>query len=94
VLEFDTEGNLLKSWGGPDYHPLWPREQTIAVDKKGNVWLSGTQRGESIIKFTGVGKFLWDFGRRPPTVPPGVQATSSSAPDFKTLRNRSTACRS
>ena len=24
VLEFDTAGNLLKSWGGPDHDPGWP----------------------------------------------------------------------
>ena len=26
VLEFDTAGNLLKSWGGPGYVPGWPAE--------------------------------------------------------------------
>src|SRR4029077_5248516 len=24
VLEFDTDGNLLTSWGGPDHNPDWP----------------------------------------------------------------------
>ena len=71
VLEFDTEGNLLNAWGGPDYVPNWPREQTIAVDGEGNVWISGTQRGSSILKFSRDGKLLWDFGRRPPSVPEG-----------------------
>jgi hypothetical protein len=69
VLEFDTEGNLLKAWGGPGYVPNWPREQTIATDKEGNVWISGTGRGDSILKFTSDGKLLWDVGRRPPAVP-------------------------
>jgi hypothetical protein len=25
VLEFDTEGNLIQGWGGPDYTPGWPQ---------------------------------------------------------------------
>ena len=71
VLEFDTEGNLLNAWGGPGYVPNWPREQTIAVDGDGYVWISGTRPGSSILKFTRDGKLLWDFGRRPPPVPEG-----------------------
>jgi hypothetical protein len=85
VLEFDTEGNLLKSWGGPGYHPDWPAagvdrpgagaEHAIVVDREGNVWLSGSRRGDSIQKYTSDGKFLWDFGHRAPRVPAGQQAT-------------------
>ena len=71
VLEFDTDGNLLKAWGGPGYVPGWPGEQTIVTDKQGNVWVSGTGRGDSILKFTADGKLLLDFGHRPPAVPPG-----------------------
>src|SRR2546426_6949829 len=42
VLEFDKDGNLLKSWGGPGHVPDWPAsEHGIYVDKAGNVWLSG-----------------------------------------------------
>ena len=71
VLEFDPEGNLLQGWGGPGYVPGWPGEQTINVDRDGNVWISGTGRGESILKFSRDGKLLKDFGHRPPPVPPG-----------------------
>src|SRR5216684_7989792 len=24
LVEFDTQGNMLKSWGGPEYVPHWP----------------------------------------------------------------------
>jgi hypothetical protein len=42
VLEFDTDGNLLKSWGGPVYVPGWPStKHTIFVDREKNVWLGG-----------------------------------------------------
>ena len=68
VLEFDTSGNLLKGWGGPGYVPGWPNpnEHALLVDKQGNVWLSSAGRGNGIQKFTGDGKFLWDFGHRGP----------------------------
>jgi DNA-binding beta-propeller fold protein YncE len=71
ILEFDTDGNLLKSWGGPGYVPNWPGEQTIKTDRAGNVWISGTGRGDSILKFSSDGTLLWDFGHRPPPVPQG-----------------------
>lgn len=81
VLEFDPEGNLLNAWGGPGYHPGWPgvgvarpgpaAEHAIAVDKEGNVWLTGTGRGDGLQKFTRDGKFLWDFGHRGPRPVPG-----------------------
>ena len=81
VLEFDTEGNLLKGWGGPGYVPGWPAEGNprpgagaehgILVDREGNVWISGSARGDSIQKFTGDGKLLWDFGHRGKRPAPG-----------------------
>jgi len=70
VLEFDADGNVLKAWGDQGYVPGWPgRLQTIGVDRDENVWISGTMPGDSIIKFTKDGKFLWDFDHRGPRVP-------------------------
>jgi hypothetical protein len=70
VLEFDVDGELLRAWGTKDFVPGWPKRlQTIGVDRDLNVYLSGTTPGDSIIKFTKDGKFLWDFGHRGPVVP-------------------------
>src|SRR5438128_1251512 len=79
VLEFDTEGNLLRAWGGPGYHPDWPAagvarpgagaEHNIVVDREGNVWISGSSQGEGIQKYSADGKFLWDFGHPAPRPP-------------------------
>ena len=70
IIEFDAAGNVLRAWGGPDYAPGWPgRLQTLAVDRQGNVWISGTMPGDGIVKFSGDGKLLWDFGHRGPKVP-------------------------
>ena len=41
VLEFDTTGKLLASWGGPSVGYQWPQATGgIAVDAKGNVWIT------------------------------------------------------
>jgi DNA-binding beta-propeller fold protein YncE len=46
VLEFDEEGNLLRSWGGPGQGYDWPlSNHGITVDYKGNVWIGGNGRG-------------------------------------------------
>jgi DNA-binding beta-propeller fold protein YncE len=75
VLEFDTAGTLLGSWGGdaPGYD--WPeREHGIQVDAKGFVWISGNggwpkpspggSTDDMILKFTSGGKFVSQIGRR------------------------------
>ena len=67
VIELDQAGNVVNSWGGPGYHPLWPTNlQTVIPDSKGFVWVAGTAAQDSILKFTRDGKFVWDFGHRPP----------------------------
>jgi DNA-binding beta-propeller fold protein YncE len=41
VLEFDTAGKLLSSFGGPGQGYQWPQAVGgIAVDAKGNVWIA------------------------------------------------------
>ncbi len=67
ILEFDQDGNVLKAWGGKAYAPGWPdRLQSMEVDREGNVWISGTAMGDSVVKFSGDGKLLWDLGHRWP----------------------------
>jgi DNA-binding beta-propeller fold protein YncE len=64
ILEFDTAGNVLKTISGANI-PGWPqRLQSLNVDREGNLWVSGTGAGDSIIKISQEGKLLWDFGHR------------------------------
>jgi DNA-binding beta-propeller fold protein YncE len=74
VLEFDSEGNLLRSWGGPGEGYDWPKsEHGIFVDSAGNVWLAGNEKQDHmILKFTGDGKFLMQIGK------PGAPGGSNS----------------
>jgi len=77
VLEFDTAGKLLSSWGGPPQGGGydWPdREHGIYADEKGFVWIEGnggwpkpTAEGRTddmILKFTSEGKFVRQIGAR------------------------------
>ena len=71
VLEFDLDGNLMRSWGTPASAPegLWPKAvHTIFTDREHNVWLAGAAPGDTLLKFTPDGKFLRDFGNRGPVV--------------------------
>ena len=65
VLEFDPQGNLLSSWGGPGNGYEWPElEHGITVDTRNNVWIAGAAAKDSqILKFTRDGKFLLQIGR-------------------------------
>src|SRR6202166_1969537 len=53
VLEFDADGNLLRSWGGPGEGYEWVgREHGIEVDDQGFVWLGGNADNDNaILKF-------------------------------------------
>ncbi len=67
IIEFDPSGNVVKGWGSKGYVPGWPsRLQSFVVDREGNVWISGTDPGDSIVKLSNDGKLLWDFGHRWP----------------------------
>ena len=73
VLQFDTSGTLLTSWGGPDNGTPWlGREHGIFVDDNDFVWIGGragwpraTTPGVSddmIMKFTMTGEFVMQIG--------------------------------
>jgi hypothetical protein len=75
VLEFDADGKLLASWGGPGEGYEWVgREHGIFVDANDFVWIGGragwpraTTPGNSddmILKFTAAGKFVMQIGHR------------------------------
>src|ERR1700730_11584115 len=66
VLEFDQEGHLVSSWGGPGAGYEWPQlEHGIYVDDQDHVWLGGGgEKDAQILKFTRDGKFLLQIGRQ------------------------------
>src|SRR6267378_2857180 len=39
VIEFDSDGNVVNSWGDPDTVPIW--QHGCYVDYENNVWLTG-----------------------------------------------------
>ncbi|HEX3483472.1 MAG TPA: hypothetical protein VHT51_00335 [Micropepsaceae bacterium] len=83
VLEFDMEGNLLKSWGKHGEVPGWPKsEHTIFTDRAGNVYIAGAQPGDTILKFTADGKFISEFGHRGPAVPTKGQKENNQQTDL------------
>ena len=65
VLEFDTDGTLVQSWGGPGSGYEWPDlEHGIYVDDD-VVWLGGGgEKDSQLLKFTRSGKFLVQIGRK------------------------------
>jgi DNA-binding beta-propeller fold protein YncE len=69
VLEFDADGNLLRSWGGPGEGYEWVgREHGIEVDERGFVWIGGNADNDNaILKFTLEGKFVMQIGKIAPS---------------------------
>ena len=64
ILEFDAEGNLVGSWGGPGPGYDWPTSNHgIVVDHMDNVWIGGNGAGDShVLKFSRSGDFLLQVG--------------------------------
>jgi hypothetical protein len=64
VLEFDADGNLLRSWGGPGEGYQWVgNEHGIEVDDKGFVWITGNGTTDGVVlKFTSDGKYVGQIG--------------------------------
>jgi len=65
VLEFDPDGNLVGSWGGPGEGYDWPASNHgITVDPLDNVWIGGNGAEDAhILKFTRDGRFLAQYGK-------------------------------
>jgi DNA-binding beta-propeller fold protein YncE len=64
ILEFDPEGNLVNSWGGPGDGYDWPSSNHgLTLDHMDNIWIGGNGANDShILKFTRDGRFLAQFG--------------------------------
>ena len=66
VIEFDAEGNVVQTWGGPGAGYDWPQQvHGITVDDaNGRVWITGNgEKDTHILAFTREGKFLRQIGR-------------------------------
>jgi hypothetical protein len=65
VLEFDPDGKVIKSWGGPGAGFDWPEQvHGITIDYKDRVWISGNgSKDAHVVSFTRDGKFLRQIGR-------------------------------
>jgi DNA-binding beta-propeller fold protein YncE len=64
ILVYDSDGTLLRTWGGPGPGYEWPQSNHgIHVDYKGNVWIGGNgEKDAHVLKFTNDGKFLMQVG--------------------------------
>jgi hypothetical protein len=78
ILEFDPEGNLVNSWGGPGEGFTWPTSNHgISIDHKDNVWIGGNGEGDShILKFARDGQLLMQIGV------PGQETNSNATNHF------------
>jgi len=65
VIEFDAEGNVVSSFGGPGEGYDWPTSNHgITVDHMDNIWIGGNDPMDAhILKFTRGGKFLLQLGK-------------------------------
>jgi hypothetical protein len=90
VLEFDVEGNLLRSWGGPGAGYEWVgREHGIEVDPAGFVWIGGNAENDNaILKFTLDGKFVAQIGKIAPSLGSNARRSSASPPRPHSTRTR------
>ena len=78
VLEFDAEGNLLRSWGGPGQGFDWPASNHgLFVDHNGLVWMGGNVGTDRhVLKFTQDGKIVAQYGK------PGPELSSNDTVNF------------
>jgi len=91
VLEFDAEGNLVGSWGGPKAGApyQWPESNHgVVVDHKGFVWIGGNGGPDShILKFRRDGTFVAQYGTpgalKDPASPAAKPVFNANSTDMK-----------
>jgi DNA-binding beta-propeller fold protein YncE len=78
ILEFDVDGSLVNSWGGPGQGYTWPASNHgIEIAPNGNVWIGGNGGGDShVLVFTRDGQFVREIGI------PGEPIDSNSTTHF------------
>jgi DNA-binding beta-propeller fold protein YncE len=78
VLEFDPEGNLVNSWGGPGEGYDWPSSNHgLTLDPNDNIWIGGNGGDDShILVFSRDGEFMMQLGE------PGQPVDSHSTEHF------------
>ena len=77
ILEYDADGRLLSSWGGPSLGYPWPQATgSIAVDGKGNVWIAaaGLEPPPAGGRGRGGAAAAPAAGRGAPAAPPAADA--------------------
>lgn len=71
VMLFDRQGKYLRGFGGPSSAWEWPAiEHSIAVDRRGRVWIAGNSRtdpaagDDMLLEFANDGTLIRQIGRR------------------------------
>ena len=63
VIEFDAEGNVVRSWGAGEGYDWFNSEHGIHVDHNGFVWVAGNGVDDHhMMKFTQDGDFILQIG--------------------------------
>ena len=64
VIEFDSDGNVVQTWGGPGAGYEWPQQvHGITIDAKDRIWISGNGANDAqILSFTRDGTFIRQIG--------------------------------
>lgn len=81
VLEFDADGKLVASWGGPGAGYEWPAQNAgIGIDPAGNVWIGGMGGTDTrVLKFSRDGKVLGQYGSAPSLATPAAAVAADTA---------------
>ena len=72
VVRFDSDGEFIEAWGGPDHVPAidgvpqWPAgREGIECDAEGNIWIFGYSAGDdAVLKFSPRGELMLQIGQR------------------------------